>query len=51
MGATSLVGAMAMVSLVEPGEPAKPTVGFRLQDYRGAWSMRPATERSSSWPF
>jgi thiol-disulfide isomerase/thioredoxin len=28
---------MALVSLVGPGEPAKPTVGFRLQDHRGAW--------------
>ena len=37
MGATGLVGVMALVSLVGPGEPAKPTVGFRLQDHRGAW--------------
>jgi peroxiredoxin/mono/diheme cytochrome c family protein len=28
---------MALVSLVGPGEPAEPTVGFRLQDHRGAW--------------
>ena len=37
MGATGLVGVMALVSLLGPGEPAKPTVGFRLQDHRGAW--------------
>src|SRR5262249_8942920 len=37
MGATSLVGVMALVSLVGPGEPARPTVDFRLQDHRGAW--------------
>ncbi len=37
MGATGLVGVMALVGLVGPGEPAKPTVGFRLQDHRGAW--------------
>jgi len=37
MGASGLVGVMALVSLVGPGEPARPTVGFRLQDHRGAW--------------
>ena len=37
MGATGLVGVMALVSLVGPGEPAKPTVSFLLQDHRGAW--------------
>ena len=37
MGATGLVGVMALVGLVGSGEPAKPTVGFRLQDHRGAW--------------
>lgn len=37
MGATGLVGVMALVSLIGPGEPAQPTVGFRLQDHRGAW--------------
>jgi peroxiredoxin len=37
MGATGLVGVMALVGLVGSGEPAKTTVGFRLQDHRGAW--------------
>src|SRR3954471_18458228 len=37
MGATGLVGVMALVSLVGQGEPAKPKVDFRLQDHRGAW--------------
>ena len=37
MGGTGLVGVMALVSLLGPGEPAKPTVSFRLQDHRGAW--------------
>jgi peroxiredoxin/mono/diheme cytochrome c family protein len=37
MGATGLVGVMALVGLVGSGEPTKPTVGFRLQDHRGAW--------------
>jgi peroxiredoxin len=32
-----LVGVMALVGLVGPGEPAQSTVGFRLQDHRGAW--------------
>src|SRR5271155_4547014 len=37
MGATGLVGVMALVSLLGSGEPAKLAVGFRLQDHRGAW--------------
>ena len=37
MGGTGLVGVMALVGLLGSGEPAKPTVGFRLQDHRGAW--------------
>ena len=37
MGAIGLVGVMALVGLVGSGEPAKPTVAFRLQDHRGAW--------------
>src|SRR5262249_55779128 len=37
MGATGLVGVMALISLVGAGEPAKPAVDFRLQDHRGAW--------------
>ena len=37
MGATGLVGVMALISLVGAGKPAKPTVDFRLQDHRGAW--------------
>ncbi len=37
MGTTGLVGVMVLVSLVGTGEPAKPTVDFRLQDHRGAW--------------
>jgi peroxiredoxin len=37
MGGTGLVGIMALVSLLGPGEPAKRTVSFRLQDHRGAW--------------
>ena len=34
MVATGLVGVLALVGL---GDPAKPTVDFRLQDHRGAW--------------
>src|SRR5947209_7432247 len=34
MGANGLVAVMALVGLVGSGEP---TVGFRLQDHRGAW--------------
>ncbi len=37
MGASGLLGVMALVSLVGPGEPAKAAVDFRLQDHRGAW--------------
>src|SRR6185437_11961688 len=37
MGATGWVGVMALVGVVGSGEPAKPTLGFRLQDHRGAW--------------
>src|SRR3954469_18516814 len=37
MGITGLVWVMALVGLVGSGEPTRPTVGFRLQDHRGAW--------------
>src|SRR3954451_13340319 len=37
MVATALFGVMAMLGRVGPGEPAKPTIDFRLQDHRGAW--------------
>ncbi len=38
MGASGLVGVMALVNLLSLGEPAKsPPVSFRLQDHRGAW--------------
>ena len=37
MGGTGLVGVMALFCLLGAGEPAKPTVDFRLQDHRGAW--------------
>jgi len=37
MGVHELVALMALVGLVGSGEPAKPTVDFRLQDHRGAW--------------
>ena len=37
MSATGMVGLMALVGLVGTSEPANPTVGFRLQDHRGAW--------------
>ena len=37
MGVLGLAGVMALIGLVGAGEPAKPTVGLRLQDHRGAW--------------
>ena len=37
MGVTGLAGVMALVAFIGPGDPAKPTVDFRLQDHRGAW--------------
>jgi peroxiredoxin/mono/diheme cytochrome c family protein len=37
MGVTGSVGVMALFALIGSGEPAKPSVGFRLQDHRGAW--------------
>ncbi len=37
MSGTVLVGVMALFSVLGPGEPAKPTVSFRLQDHRGSW--------------
>jgi peroxiredoxin/mono/diheme cytochrome c family protein len=37
MVATGLVGVMALISLLGLGEPPKPAVDFRLQDFRGAW--------------
>ena len=37
MGAFGLIGVIALLSLAGPGEPAMPTVDFRLQDHRGAW--------------
>ncbi len=37
MGVTGLVGVMALVGLAGLGEPAEPSLGFRLQDHRGAW--------------
>jgi peroxiredoxin len=46
MGATGLVGAMALISFVGVGESATLTVDFRLQDYRGAWhSLADARDR------
>lgn len=37
MSGTGLVGVVLLAGLVGAGEPAKPTVDFRLQDHRGAW--------------
>src|SRR3954470_1799770 len=37
MGGIGFVGVMALIGLVGADERAKPTVGFRLQDHRGAW--------------
>jgi peroxiredoxin/mono/diheme cytochrome c family protein len=37
MGVAGLVGVLALIGLVGAGESATPTVGFRLQDHRGAW--------------
>ena len=37
MGGTGLLRVMALVGLIGSGETAEPTVGFRLQDHRGAW--------------
>ena len=36
-GGIGFVGVMALIGLVGADEPSKPTVGFRLQDHRGAW--------------
>ena len=46
MGAIGWVVGMALFVLVGSGEPAKPTVAFRLQDHRGAWhTLDEARER------
>ena len=46
MGATGLVGVMALIGLAGSGDSAKSTVDFRLQDHRGAWhSLDEARDR------
>src|SRR5215208_6147056 len=37
MATAGLLGVITVVALVGLDEPAKPTVGFRLQDHWGAW--------------
>ena len=48
MNVAGLVGVIALVGLLGAGEPAKPTVGFRLQDHRGAWHTLDEAARSKT---